>query len=124
MMGRPPKKLTTREKLIKKISSEKVISQMVIELVVKHQFDSAHEALKTNESVELSGFGKFLFNIKKAKRRMGQLEKVRNTYSEMLKNPEMPEKQAAFIKGKLSGLNIALSSLKLKLTKHETKGDI
>ena len=123
-MGRPPKKLTTREKLIKKISSEKVISQMVIEQVVKHQFDSAHEALKTNNSVELSGFGKFLFNTKKAQRRIGQLEKVKVTYTEMLKNPEMPEKQAAFLKSKLSNLNIALSSLKLKLAKHETKGDI
>lgn len=124
-MGRTPKKLTTREKLIKKLSSEKVISQLVIEQVVKHQFDSAHEALKTNESVELSGFGKFLFNTKKAHRKVEKLEKIKVAYHRMLKNPEMPEKQAAFIKSKLSGLNMTLSSLKIKLAKDdETKGDI
>lgn len=123
-MGRTPRKLLTREKLIKKLSSEKVISERVIEQVVKHQFDSAHEALKTNDSVEISGFGKFLFNVKKAQRKVEGFDKLALAYEKLLKNPEMPEKQAAFIKSKLSSLNITLASLKLKLAKHETKGDI
>lgn len=39
-----------------------------IEAVVEHQFQEAHEAMKKVHSVELSGFGKFIFSTKKVER--------------------------------------------------------
>ena len=51
--------------------------EVVINQVITHQFDSAHDAVKTNDSVEISGFGKFLFNEKKAKQKVDKLQKVK-----------------------------------------------
>jgi nucleoid DNA-binding protein len=115
---RSPKKLTVKEQIIKKISREKVISQKVIEQVVKHQFDSAHEALKTNNSVEISGFGKFLFNGKKTVHKIKKLEDIKKGYERKLREDDLPEKYATFIKSKLSTLIVSLNSLKPKLEKY------
>ena len=49
------RKLTLIEKIVKKLSREKIISERVINQVVMHQFNSAHEALKNNNTVERSG---------------------------------------------------------------------
>ena len=43
-----------------------MMSEEVISSVISHQFQSANEALSNNNSLEISGFGKFLFNEKKA----------------------------------------------------------
>lgn len=92
-----------------------VISERVINQVILHQFDSTHDALKLNNSVELSGFGKFLFNIKKAKNHVKKLESIKTGYELLLVNTNTPEKKANFVKSKLSRLNLTLMSLKPKL---------
>lgn len=47
-----------------------MVSEEIISSVVSHQFQSANEALSNNNSLEISGFGKFLFNEKKAHKLM------------------------------------------------------
>jgi nucleoid DNA-binding protein len=66
-MGRP---LTDKELLIKKIASKLMMAEKTIETVINHQFISANTAMDTNQSIEISGFGKFMFNEKKAARRL------------------------------------------------------
>jgi nucleoid DNA-binding protein len=105
------------------MSTKMVISEKVINQVITHQFDSAHDAFKNNSSVELSGFGKFLFNKKKAIKHVEKLKKIRTGYERMLAEDNMPEKKADYIKSKLSRLNLTLMSLKPKLD-DEDKGDI
>ncbi len=92
---------------------------MVINQVIKHQFDSAHDALKNNNSVEVSGFGKFLFNNKRAARKVKKLEGVKKSYENLLKNDDgsMPLKRSNFIKSKLSEVTLSLTALKPKIEK-------
>ena len=104
------------------MSTKMVISEKVINQVIVHQFDSAQDAFKNNDSVELSGFGKFLFNKKKAIKHVDKLNKIKTGYERMLAEDDMPEKKADYIKSKLSRLNLTLMSLKPKL--NEDKGDI
>ena len=66
-MGRP---MTDKEFLIRTIASKLLVSEKTIEAVINHQFISANQAMDTNKSVEISGFGKFMFNEKKAARRL------------------------------------------------------
>ena len=54
-----------------------VVSERVISQVITHQFNSAEDATKTNNSVEISGFGKFIFNKSKAVRHVEKLEKIK-----------------------------------------------
>lgn len=66
-MARP---LTDKELLIRTIASKLLIAEKTIDAVINHQFASANSAMDTNKSVEISGFGKFMFNEKKAARRL------------------------------------------------------
>jgi nucleoid DNA-binding protein len=53
--------------LIRKLAVKLMKSEQIISEVVAHQFKTANEAMLTNDSIEISGFGKFYFNHKKAK---------------------------------------------------------
>ena len=47
-----------------------VISEKVIDRVITHQFNSAEDATRDKNSIEISGFGKFVFNLAKANAEM------------------------------------------------------
>lgn len=66
-MARP---MTDKELLIRTIASKLMFAEKTIEAVINHQFASANSAMDTNKSIEISGFGKFMFNEKKAARRL------------------------------------------------------
>jgi dsDNA-binding SOS-regulon protein len=70
-----------------------VISEKVIDAVVTHQFDSANDALNTNESVEISGFGKFLFNSKKANVHYTKLLQMKQAYENTLADSSITDKK-------------------------------
>ena len=98
-----------------------VISERVISQVITHQFDSAHDALKTNNTVEISGFGKFLFNNNKAKTKIVNLTNIKNSYENILKEDKnIALKRENFIKSKLSAINLTLNTLKPKIDNNES----
>ncbi len=97
------------------------MSEIVLNQVITHQFNSAHDALKNNNSVEISGYGKFLFNIKKAKTKVKKLEKVQLSYENILKSEDISLKRSNFIKSKLSSINLTLNSLRPKIKDNEDK---
>jgi hypothetical protein len=92
-----------------------VVSERVISQVITHQFNSAEDATKTNNSVEISGFGKFIFNKSKADRHVEKLEKIKKVYEQQLAEGTLPTKKLDVIKSKLSNLNLTLNSIKPKL---------
>lgn len=63
-----PISMSIREWISKKMSLDLVISQKTIDAVISHQFDGALKASHDNNSVEISGFGTFHFNVNKAKK--------------------------------------------------------
>ena len=80
-----PKSLSVKDFLIRKMSVKINIPEKNIEAVVNHQFQSAAIAMLTNKSIEFSGFGKYLFNTKKAIKKFEKLtsqEKVFTSISE------------------------------------------
>jgi nucleoid DNA-binding protein len=115
-----PKKLSLKERLIKRMSTKLIVSEVVLNQVITHQFNSAHDALKDNNSIEISGYGKFLFNKKKAKTKVKNLEKVKNSYEKILTDDDISLKRSNFIKSKLSSINLTLNSLKPKIKEDET----
>lgn len=92
-----------------------VVNERVISQVITHQFNSAEDATKTNNSVEISGFGKFIFNKSKAVRHVEKLEKIKKVYEQQLAEDTLPTKKLDVIKSKLSNLNLTLNSIKPKL---------
>lgn len=68
-----PINMSVKDYLVRTLAVKMMISEKTIETVINHQFQSANEAMDLNNSLEISGFGKFYFNEKKATKRIGQL---------------------------------------------------
>lgn len=89
-MARP---MTDKELLIKTIASKILVSEKTIEAVINHQFISANQAMDTNKSVEISGFGKFMFNEKKAARRLKTYMMKKHDMHTIINHPEATAEQ-------------------------------
>lgn len=79
-----PKSMSMKDFLIRVQAVKMMKSEKTIEAVVNHQFQSMNIAMKSNNSVELSGFGKFYFNIKKAKKRLANLIEKKDAVEKQL----------------------------------------
>ena len=88
-----PNTMSVKEYIIKRMSISLVISEKMIDQVVQHQFDSANDALNTNDTVEISGFGKFFFNTKKANTHYNKLLAMKQAYENTLADPLTTEKR-------------------------------
>jgi len=78
-----PVSMSVKDFLIRTLAVKILTSEKTIEAIINHQFQSANEAVDLNNSLEISGFGKFFFNTKKASRRIealiakkGAMEKI------------------------------------------------
>jgi hypothetical protein len=88
-----PISMSVKEWIIKRMSLNMVISEKTIDAVITHQFDSANDALNVNESIEISGFGKFLFNAKKANTHYNKLLQIRQAYENTLADQSITDKK-------------------------------
>lgn len=70
-----PKSMSHKEYLVRALSIKLAMSEKLVEAVVNHQFQSANEAMDTNHSLELSGFGRIIFNEKRAIKKLAAYEK-------------------------------------------------
>ena len=88
-----PNTMSVKEFIIKRMAISLVVSEKVIDNVIQHQFDSANDALNTNDTVEISGFGKFFFNTKKANTHYNKLLEMKQAYENILADASTTEKR-------------------------------
>jgi hypothetical protein len=110
-----PQSMSVKEWLIKRMAINMVISEKIIDAVVTYQFDSANDALNVNKSVEISGFGKFYFNQKKAQKQYDKLLAIKKAYENMLKDPAITEVRRNAVTLKLQILETSIKTLKPKI---------
>ncbi len=108
-----------KEQLIKKIAVNRVtdhlISEKIIDSVITHQFDSAHKATGVYNSVEISGFGKFVFNMGKAHKTMEKYEKTKTHLEGLLQEDELSETKRRNAQMRMASVLKAIKDLKPKL---------
>lgn len=110
-----PLSLSVKDFLIRKMAVKLLKSEKLIEAVVNHQFTSANSALLKHNSLELSGFGKLLFNTKKARKKFEIMLAQKAALQKQLANPEVSEKRKETAKAKLDSLEISIQLLKPKI---------
>jgi hypothetical protein len=98
-----------------------VISEKIIDQVITHQFDSANDAINTNDSIEISGFGKFLFNTKKANTHYNKLLQIRQAYENTLADQSITDKKRHSTELRMITVLNDIKILKPKI--HEPKSD-
>ena len=106
--------MSVKEWLIKKMAISMVIPEKMIDAVVSHQFDSANDAVNVHKSVEISGFGKFYFNQKKADAHYQKLLKSKEVCEGMLED-DITETKRKSLMLKLQIVNSSIKSLKPKI---------
>jgi len=107
--------MSVKEWIIKKMSISMVISEKVIDAVVVHQFYSANDALNINKSVEISGFGKFYFNAKKALAQYNKLLAIKKAYQNMLLDEKISDVKRNAVELKLQIIETSIKTLKPKI---------
>lgn len=118
-----PRSLSIKDYIIRKMSIKFNTSEKIIESVVNHQFQSATVAFNDQKSVELSGFGKFLFNEKKAVKKMETMLIQKQVLEQTIVDQTATDRKRKAAEVKLESLLQAIEILKPKID-YEPKSDI
>jgi nucleoid DNA-binding protein len=115
-----PISLSMKEYLIRTLAVKMMVSEKTIEAVINHQFNSANNAMKMHNSVEISGFGKFTFNYKKALKKMEKMLSQQQLFQSRIDNPNLSEQKRATETVKLNNVIHNINILKPKLYEFQT----
>lgn len=108
-----PNSMSVREWITKKIATGIMIPEKIIRVVITHQFDTASDALNKYNSLEISGFGKFFYNTKKADREIEWCKEQKATYEEYIRK-ETSEIDRDKTRRKLGQVELKLARLTKK----------
>ena len=111
-----PISMSVKDYLVRTLAVKMMISEKMIETVINHQFQSANEAMDTNNSIEISGFGKFYFNEKKAQKRLEDLTRKKNLMLEFIASAETSEQKKRSSQVTLEKTEALINLLKSKTT--------
>jgi hypothetical protein len=118
-----PMSMPLKEYLIKRLSLKLNISERIIDIVITDQFTSAFRATSTHNSIELSGLGKFVFNMPKAQRYMNKYLSQISLFTTQLSSPTITERESKALTLKIGTATKNIDHLKPKLD-HGTKTNI
>lgn len=116
-----PISMSVKDYLIRLMSVKMMLSEKTIEAVVNHQFQSANVALQENNSLEISGFGKFYFNQKKAQKRMEKMLSKAELFAKQAADESLSEQRRNSAAVKLANTVAAIEVLKPKLQTDENQ---
>ena len=95
------------------------MQESLIETVINHQMESAYEALDSCYSSEFSGFGKFFFNEKKAKRKLEKSKSQIALFEKVLLQEEISPIRRRNVQLKLETAKKNFEHLKKKIRNEE-----
>ena len=110
-----PLSMSDKDYLIRVMSIKTNTPVAIIDAVISHQFEAANEALKTNNTIELSGFGKFVFKLKKAQNKLQRNINKKEYWEKALEDTSLTEQKRQSYTNKLNNTIKEIEVLKTKL---------
>lgn len=110
-----PYSMSVKDYLMRKMSVRTNTPLKIIEAVIDHQLQGANEALKNKNTIELSGFGKFIFNVKKAHKKLDKQLSKEKQFKFLLLVPGITEAKKKSLELKLENTLKTIESIKSKL---------
>lgn len=114
-----PISLSVKDWIIRKMAVKLMMNEKTIEAVVNHQFQGANDALLRNNSLEISGFGRFVFNEKKAIKILAKYESQKALFEKWVEDPARQNKRVSN-QAKLQTALDGIKDLKPKLYENST----
>lgn len=105
--------LPIKDWIIKNISVEKKIPEKLIQTIITHQVETANKQLRKVHSVEFSGFGKFIFNERKAVHKLNKMEDIKRRLENMLLDETLILKKRRSAEYKLKVITKDIEELKM-----------
>jgi len=96
-----PFSMPVKEYLVKVMSIKMNIPSATIDAIITHKLEEANKALLSNNSVEIAGFGKFLFKQKKAIKKLEKAFSKKQMFESKLKE-ELSETRILSLTNKLN----------------------
>lgn len=117
-----PLSMPVKEYLLRIMSVRTNIPQKTIEAVIEHQFESIGQVMQKPgiNSIEVSGFGKFLFNAKKSQKLWDKNLERQETYEKELENIELSDTKRNALKIKLDNTLLWFEKSKEKINEHKS----
>jgi nucleoid DNA-binding protein len=110
-----PITMPVREYIARTMSIKNNVPLATIEAIIAHQFEEANKAMLTNNSVEIAGFGKFLFKLKKAHKKLEKGYSKKAMFESKLNEPDITEAKKISYTLKLSNTIKEIEILTAKL---------
>lgn len=101
--------------LIRRIAVDTITDERIVDSVISHQFDKARKAMDENNSIELSGFGRFYFNKRKSLKKLKRYEILKGRLEDIINSEETSDSKRASSQFKLGKLIGDLRKLERKL---------
>ena len=86
-----PQSLSVKDYITRKLAPKLMVEERIIDSIITHQFSSAQEALSFHDSVEIGGWGKWMFNRKKAHKMAFNLQELKLSIETLLLDPSISE---------------------------------
>lgn len=115
--------MSVREWLIKTLSQRDFVPETTINAIVTHQYEGAAGAMKKHNSIEISGFGKFYFNEKKADSQMAKCLAQKKAYQNIVDDESTTAKKRHSYQERLKTVEKNMENLKEKNNEQNT-GDL
>jgi len=110
-----PISMSVRDYLVRTLAVKLMVPEKTIDAIIVHQFNEANRAMAVTESIEISGFGKFFFNKKKAEKTMEKYLSKERMFNSIIANPETSEARRQSAINKLNNNKLAIDILKPKI---------
>ena len=102
-----PTSLSVNDYLIRRLSVKLLVDETTIRKIVDFQGKNANKATHTNNEIEFSGFGKFIFHSKRAEKvlvkaeaKLANLKLIENPNEKLLNQIRILETEINYIKSK------------------------
>ena len=115
MIDKKPVKMPVKDWIVRNVAFDAGLREEIVNDIIDHQSLSAREAMDSNNSVELSGFGKFLFSVKRANIVLEKTAKFIEEQERILKEEGLSERKRKGIERRVERAHANYGALKSKL---------
>ena len=119
MKREKPTWMTDKEWFVKELSISMNVPEQLVDKIVRHQFEEFVNATRTKDTLELSGFGKFIFKRPGAQKVIEKLERQIALFRDRIANNQTSKMVDLWNEG-IDNMLIKRQMLINRLNKNET----
>ena len=116
-----PSSMSDKDYLIKRVSQEYQIPEKTVKVIIDNQFRTAKAALLEVNSLEIAGFGRFYFNIKKGEAKVKKHNLIIKKHKKELTTAYITNERTEYLTGLIASNYKQIKSITEKINHGKSK---